>query len=64
MFRELLERVEPRIIKQDTWFRKALEPGLKLAITMRYLSTGDNNKTLMYGFSVAGNTISIVACKV
>ena len=35
MFDELLNRVGPRIQKRDTIFRKALEPGLKLAITIR-----------------------------
>ena len=42
MFQELLARLGPRIAKKDTWFRKALDPGLKLAITLRYLATGDS----------------------
>ena len=36
MFRELCERVGPRITKQDTNYRKALEPRLKLAIMLRH----------------------------
>ena len=35
MFDELLKRVGPRYHKMDTHYRKALEPGLKLAITIR-----------------------------
>jgi len=31
IFMELLHRVGPRIQKQDTFFRKALPPGLKFA---------------------------------
>ena len=34
-FHEILSRVGPRIEKQDTFWRRALEPGLKLAITLR-----------------------------
>ena len=40
MFRELFERVAPRITKQDTNYKKVLEPGLKLAITLRHLAAG------------------------
>jgi len=58
MFQELLQRLIPRITKQDTWYRKSLEPGLKLAITLRYLASGDNYHSLMYGFRVPHNTIS------
>ena len=33
LFHEVLARVGPRITKQDTFWRRAFEPGLKLAIT-------------------------------
>jgi hypothetical protein len=58
MFNELLQKVEHRISKMDTGYRKALEPGLKLAVTLRYLASGDNYHSLMYGFRVAHNSIS------
>ena len=64
MFQELLVRLSPRISKQDTWYRKALEPGLKVAITLRHLATGDSYKSLMYGFRVADNTISLIVREV
>ena len=57
LFTAVLERIEADITKQDTNWRKALEPGLKLAITLRFLATGDSYKTPMYGFRVAHNTI-------
>ena len=41
MFDELLNRIRPRIAKQDTWYRQAIDPGLKLALTLRPLATGD-----------------------
>ena len=37
MFDELVQRVSPRITKTDKHMRKALSPGLKIAITVRYL---------------------------
>ena len=58
MFYELLQRLGPRLTKQDSWYRKALNPGLKLAITLRYLASGDSYHSMMYGFRVAHNTIS------
>ena len=64
MFRELINRLGPRISKQDTWYRKALHPGLRLAITLHFLATGDSYKTLMYGFRVAHNTISLLVREV
>ncbi len=41
IFRELLNRLGPAISKKDTFYRKALHPGLRLAITLRFLATGD-----------------------
>ena len=60
MFQEMVDRLTPRISKIDTNFRKALDPGLKLAITLRYLATGDTSKSLQYGFRVAYNTICLL----
>ena len=64
MFDELLQRIGPRIGRQDTNYRKALEPGLKLAITLRFMATGDSYKSLMYGFRVPHNTISLIVKQV
>lgn len=58
IFREVLQRIEGSITKQDNNYREPLSPGLKLAITLRYLATGDSYHSLMYGFRVAHNTIS------
>ena len=57
-FQELVDRLTPRLLKKDTWFQKALPPGLKVAVTLRYLATGDSYHSLMYSFRVAHNTIS------
>ena len=60
MFDELLQRIIPLIEKQDTNYRKALEPGMKLAITLRHFATGDSYATLQYEFRVANNTICLL----
>lgn len=57
MFREILHRVAPRIVKR-TDCRAPLEPGLKLAITLRFLATGNSYHSLAFSFRVAHNTIS------
>ena len=60
MFREVLQRVGPRIGKYDTWYRKSINPGCRLAITLRFLATGEKYRSLMFGFRVAHNTISVI----
>ena len=40
MFDELLTRVGPGIIKQNTHYREALDPGLKRALTLRHIASG------------------------
>nr|XP_034319421.1 putative nuclease HARBI1 [Crassostrea gigas] len=58
MFYELLQRITPRIQKSER-YRRPLEPGLKLAITLRYIVTGNSYKSLQYSFRVAHNTIAL-----
>uniref|UniRef100_UPI00358E636F putative nuclease HARBI1 n=1 Tax=Myxine glutinosa TaxID=7769 RepID=UPI00358E636F len=58
MFHELLLRVTPRLTKLDTNYRRLLKPGLKLAITLRYMATGNSYHSLSYSLWVPHNTIS------
>ena len=60
MFLDLVERLTPRLGKEDTWYRDTLEIGLKMAITLQHLATADNYKCLMLLFYVPHNTISIL----
>ena len=64
MFRELRDRLAPRITKQDTNFRPALEPGLKLACTLRYLATGEAYTSIRWQFRVPHNTLSLIVKEV
>jgi hypothetical protein len=58
MFHELVRRVGPRITK-NIERRPPLEAGLKLAITLPFLATGNSYSSLAFDFRVAHNTISL-----
>ena len=60
MFHELEARLTPRLLKRDSNLRRAFTPGFKLAITLKYLATGINFKTLMQGFRVSSNNIGLI----
>ncbi len=64
MFQEMVERLTSIISKQDTNYRKALDIGLKVAITLHYMATGDKSKSLHYCFRVAYNTICLLTAEV
>ncbi len=64
MFQEMVDSLTPLISKLDTNYCKALEPGLKLAITLCYIATGDSSKSLKYGFRVAYNSICVVIAEI
>lgn len=64
MFDELVQRLTPRITKQNTNFRPSLEPGLKVAITLRHLASGTKYHDMQYGWRVPHNTISNIVREV
>ena len=45
-FHELLQRVGPVIERRDTYWRESLPAGMRLAITLRYLATGNSYMSL------------------
>ena len=60
LFNEIVEKVRPHLQKRFTNFRPPLEVGLRVAITLRFLATGDSYRSLGYSFRVANNTISLL----
>ncbi|XP_041467460.1 uncharacterized protein LOC121417789 [Lytechinus variegatus] len=64
MFDELVNRLTPRLLKTQTNFRANLEPGLKVAITLRHLASGSKYRDMQYGWRVPHNTISKVVREV
>ncbi|XP_064462305.1 uncharacterized protein LOC135372766 [Ornithodoros turicata] len=63
-FELLLAKVGPLIRRLDTPFREAIHPGERLAITLRYLATGETQSSLEGNFRVARNTISMIIADV
>jgi hypothetical protein len=47
-FDELLQLVAPLIQRQDTHFRKAIPPGERLAVTLRFLASGKLKYNILY----------------
>lgn len=58
VFYEILGRIEGRITKSSE-ARPPLMPGLKLAVTLRFLATGISYRDLAFDFRVGHNTISL-----
>lgn len=64
MFDEIVQRLTPRLTKQTTNFRVPLDPGMKVAITLRHLASGAKYHDMQYAWRVPHNTISKVVREV
>ena len=54
---ELEQRITAEFQRDRTLMRDLVSPGVKLAVTLRHLTTGDSYTTLQYAFRVASATI-------
>ena len=54
----LLELVTPIIRKKDTKFRKSIPPCERLALTLRFLATGESQISLSFQFKIGRSTVS------
>ena len=57
LYQELEQRITAQFQRDRTLMRDPVSPGVKLAVTLRHLATGDSYTTLQYGFRVASLTI-------
>ena len=57
MFEKLLRFVAPEITKIKTNFREPLPPALKLAVSLRFLATGEPPSSLSFGYRIALSTV-------
>ena len=64
LFAEMVEKVSPRLTKATTRMRLPLPVGLKLAVTIRHLVTGNSYASLSYSFRVSKSAISIFVPRV
>lgn len=63
-FEYLLQKITPMVIKQDTYWRDAIPVKVRLAVTLRYLATGDSYRSLHYLFKISSQVISIIVPEV
>ena len=63
-FEELLLMVGGKISKQDTKFRETITASLRLAVTLRFLASGDSFTSLMYTFRISKQAISKIVPEV
>ena len=57
-FQHLLELVRPLITKKDTKMQKAIIAEKSLAVTLRFLVTGDSQQSLSFPFRMGKATVS------
>ena len=63
-FEMLCNAIGPMVMKNDTRFREAISVTERLAVTLRFLATGDSYKSLSYLLKISSTTISRTIPKV
>ena len=59
-FIELTEMIAPTVSKTDTAMRKTICPKQRLALTLRFLATGESFRSLEYQFRISRKAISYI----
>ena len=65
-FEQMIAKITPAVRKQETRLRKPIPVGLKLAVTLRFLATGNTYTSLGFSFRTSTSAISLfvpVVCK-
>ncbi|XP_048252576.1 protein ANTAGONIST OF LIKE HETEROCHROMATIN PROTEIN 1-like [Haliotis rufescens] len=60
MFDYVFEKNEDVIKRQDTRLRKSISPRERLAVTLRYLATGESFTSLSYNYRIGATTIGLI----
>lgn len=63
-FQFLLDKIGSRIAKKETLLRPSIKAAERLAVTLRYLATGETFKSLEYSFRISRTLISstVIEC--
>ena len=59
-FEMLLNAVAPLIVHEDTTMRPAIPPGERLAVTLRFLATGESYESLKFLYRIPGQPKQLV----
>uniref|UniRef100_A0A2A4K981 DDE Tnp4 domain-containing protein n=1 Tax=Heliothis virescens TaxID=7102 RepID=A0A2A4K981_HELVI len=57
-FEYLIQKISPIIKKQDTYFRDSIPAKIRIAVTLRFLATGDSYTTLHRFFKISSSLVS------
>ncbi|XP_045781566.1 protein ANTAGONIST OF LIKE HETEROCHROMATIN PROTEIN 1-like [Maniola jurtina] len=63
-FDNLLQKLSQELKHQDTFMRESISPAERLAVTLRYLATGDTFTDLYYSYRIGIKTISCIVREV
>ena len=54
----LLELLKPLISKKNTKFREPISAEIRLAVTLRYLASGESQQLLSWSYRIGRSTVS------
>jgi hypothetical protein len=60
----LLQKIGPRIQRKDKKYFEAIPASIRLAVTLRYLASGDSFTSLMYTFKISKQLIAMTVPEV
>ena len=63
-FEEIFQLIKDDIRKENTKMREPIPPRLKLAATIRFLSTGESYKSLQFQFRIHNSTLNLFGSEV